>query len=73
MCLAIPVRVKEINGNVVTVEVDGKEIKATNVGLRVKVGDYVVVQYGLVVDVLDEKFAKQSIETWRQLKAKLRS
>jgi len=73
MCLAIPVRVKEINGNVVTVEVDGKEIKATNVDLKVKVGDYVVVQYGLVVDVLDEKFAKQSIETWRQLKAKLRS
>ncbi len=71
MCLAIP-------GKVVTI-VDQLNIEVETFGSRVKVntalvdgiklGDYVLVHAGFVLEVIDEASAQESLALWQKISA----
>jgi hydrogenase expression/formation protein HypC len=60
MCLAVPMKVLEIDGNMAKVEISGTQ---RTVGLDIvdpppNVGDYVIVHAGFAINVIDEDGAK---------------
>ncbi len=57
MCLAIPGIVKNIKGQKVLVKYPMEERYALLAGEKVKVGDYVMVQMGIVIKVLTHEEA----------------
>jgi hydrogenase expression/formation protein HypC len=70
MCLAIPSKVLKIDENNMA-EVDTLGVKRT-VSLdliqeEVKPGDYVLIHVGYAMSKIDEKFALESIEVYKQL------
>ena len=68
MCLAIPMRVKSVQGSQATVEVGGVEYRA-NLDLLsdVKVGDYLIVHAGFAIEKLDEEEAQRSLDLWQEI------
>ncbi|MCD6482825.1 MAG: HypC/HybG/HupF family hydrogenase formation chaperone [Candidatus Aenigmarchaeota archaeon] len=68
MCLAIPGRVVKIEGDYAIVDFLGQKRKVRLSVVKPKVNDYVIVKYGTIVEIVDEKSAKESIETWKSLK-----
>ncbi len=60
MCLDFPGRVVERNGDVVVVECEARRRRASTLLYpELKVGDWVYVAAGTVVDLLDDATAKQ--------------
>ncbi len=70
MCLAIPARVTEIDGDMATIEVGGVT-RSTSLVLvtDVVVGDYVIVHAGFAIHKVDAEVAQESLELLRQLAA----
>lgn len=68
MCLAIPMKVKKIDGDTAFAEVGGTEYTA-NVGLMkdLQVGDYIIVHAGFAIEKMDEKSARESLDAWREI------
>ena len=64
MCLAVPGKVKKVNGKVVTVEYPSENREVFGAGVDVKAGDYVMVQMGVIVKKISEKEAKIAIKAW---------
>jgi len=68
MCLAIPMKLLEINGDKGVVEIGGTK---REVGIQlqkdVQVGDYVIVHAGFVIQKLDEKEALETIELFKEM------
>ena len=68
MCLAVPMQVKEIQGEKGIVEISGVR---REVGLQLqpdaKVGDWVIVHAGFVIQKLDEKEALETLELFREM------
>jgi len=68
MCLAVPLRLIEINGNDAVGEAMGMRRR-----LRVdfipepKIGDYVMVHAGFAIERLEEAQALEDLETWEEL------
>ena len=66
MCLSIPARVVDINGNLADVSVGGAIFKA---GLQmvenVEVGDYILLHTGFAIQKISED---EALETFRLLK-----
>ena len=68
MCLAVPLKLIEINGNDAIGEAMGMRRK-----LRVdlipdaKIGDYVMVHAGFAIERLAEEQALEDLETWEEL------
>ena len=68
MCLAIPLKITEING---------REAVAESVGMRrkirvdfiedPKIGEYVIVHAGFAIERLPEKQAREDLESWEEL------
>ncbi|MEJ2243661.1 MAG: HypC/HybG/HupF family hydrogenase formation chaperone [Candidatus Bathyarchaeota archaeon] len=68
MCLAIPAKVLEVNGNIAKVDFGQGVAREVNVMLvDAKVGEYVLVHAGYAIEKLDQKAAQESLETWRQV------
>ena len=68
MCLAIPAKVLEVNGNIAKVDFGQGVAREVNVMLvDAKVGEYVLVHAGYAIEKLDEKAAQESLNTWRQV------
>jgi hydrogenase expression/formation protein HypC len=68
VCLAIPTKVLEVNGNIAKVDFGQGVAREVNVMLvDAKVGDYVLVHAGYAIEKLDEKAAQESLNTWRQV------
>ena len=67
MCYAIPGNVKNIAGNLITVDYFGEKRKARNDFYDLQIGDYVYAQGGFVVQKIDEKDAEDSLDTWKEL------
>ena len=67
MCLAVPVKVIEINGDEGTVEIENVRYTAD---LRlvedVKKGDYVIVHAGFAIRKLDEIEAKETLKLLKE-------
>lgn len=69
MCLAIPVRVVAVEGNVATAEAGGARIKARLDALPepVGVGDYILVHAGFAIRRLDPADAEETLRLWDEL------
>ena len=68
MCLAIPMKVVEIEGPVAQVEEAGVR-RAARVDLieNVKVGDYVIVHAGVAIDRLDPGEAQETLRLFEEM------
>jgi hydrogenase expression/formation protein HypC len=66
MCLAIPMRVLEVQGDMGTVELGGLK---RQVGLQllenVKPGEYVIIHAGFAIQRLDEMEAEKTIDLFK--------
>jgi hydrogenase expression/formation protein HypC len=68
MCLAVPGKILEIDGNKAIIEYGQGVTNKANISLvDVKVGDYVLVHAGFAIKTLDEKEALETLEVWRQV------
>ncbi|MFH1010145.1 MAG: HypC/HybG/HupF family hydrogenase formation chaperone [bacterium] len=63
MCLAIPMKLLEIDGVRGTVELSGmrKEIMLT-LTPDVRIGDYVIIHAGYAIEILNEEEAHQTLD-----------
>ena len=69
MCLAIPLKLVEINGNTATGEAMGmrREIRVDFID-RPKVGDYVIVHAGFAIERLPEQQAREDLDAWEEVR-----
>lgn len=68
MCLAIPVRVVSVQGEMAVGEVGGIEREISVLMTPdVKVGDYVVVHAGFAIQKVDEAEAKENLRLLRKM------
>lgn len=63
MCLAVPMRVKRIEGNFALVEA-GRVIRKVNIQMvnNVRIGDYVMIHAGFAIEKIDLKEAKKTLK-----------
>ncbi len=68
MCLAIPAKIIEINGEMGIVELGGvkKEISLVLVP-EAKVGDYAIIHVGFAIQILDEEEARKTLEIFEEI------
>lgn len=66
MCLAVPGKIKKIEGKKALLDYPREKRYALIGDEKVKVGDYVMVQMGIIIKVLSQKEAKTAFEAWEQ-------
>ncbi len=68
MCWAIPARLREVDGAIGKVELEGT---VREVGLQLiadaRVGDYVLVHAGFAIQKVDEREAEETLKLFEQL------
>jgi hydrogenase expression/formation protein HypC len=68
MCLAIPAKVIEINGDMAKVDFGAGTVRDVNVALvDAKVGEYVIVHAGYAIEILDRKAAEETLALWNEI------
>lgn len=69
MCLAIPLQLIEINGNVAVGEALGmrREIRVDFIP-EPKKGDYVIVHAGFAIERLSQTQALEDLEAWKEMR-----
>lgn len=67
MCIAAPGRVTEINGGMATVDYNGNKVKAGCALADIKIGDWVLVHAGLIIQILPEDEARNMAEIFAEL------
>ena len=67
MCLAIPGKVKEVDGRQVMIEYPGETRKAFLGDEKLEPGDYVSVQMGVVVRKLTKEAAEDALAAWNEV------
>jgi hydrogenase expression/formation protein HypC len=67
MCLAIPAKVLEIDGDVAKVDFGGVTREANVSLVDAKVGEYVIVHAGFAIQVMDEKEAHETLDIFREM------
>ena len=68
MCLAIPAKVLEVNGDVAKVDFgQGVALEVNVMLVDAKVGEYVLVHAGYAIEKLDQKAAEESLKMWREV------
>ena len=68
MCIGVPAKVIECDSNKALVDVLGSRMSVGIIFVpEVKVGDYVLIHAGQAMSIVDEEYAKQSIEEWRKI------
>lgn len=65
MCLAIPGKITKMEGRRATIEYPGESRFALVGDDKVKKGDYVMVQMGIVVKILSKDEAKEALKAWK--------
>ena len=65
MCLAIPMRIKQIKDEFAEVE-SGRLIRTINIQMLagLKKGDYVLVHAGFAIEKIDPQRARETLELW---------
>jgi hydrogenase expression/formation protein HypC len=68
MCLAIPMKVVEINGNTAKVEQEGVS-KAARIDFLegLQIGDYVLIHAGIAIERLDPEDAEETLRLIRMI------
>ena len=70
MCVAIPARVRSINGLTADVEVGGVSRRiSVQLTPEVQKDDYVLVHAGFAIQVLDEEEARETLKLFEELGA----
>jgi hydrogenase expression/formation protein HypC len=70
MCLAIPVRIQEIEGSEALVEIGGIRRKISLVLVpEAELGHYVLVHAGFAIGVLDENEAQETLKLFEEMAA----
>ncbi|MDD3898526.1 MAG: HypC/HybG/HupF family hydrogenase formation chaperone [Syntrophomonadaceae bacterium] len=69
MCLGVPARVEEfLEGQIARVDVDGNQV---NISIQlvpeVKIGQYVLVHAGFAMDIVDEEWARETMQLLKEL------
>jgi len=68
MCLAIPAKVVEINGDTAKVDFGAGTMREVNISLvDAKIGEYVIVHAGYAIEVLDQKAAEETLALWNEI------
>jgi len=68
MCLAVPMRVVSIDGDLALCEVDGVRREASLMMVDgVEPGDYVIIHAGFAIQKLDEDDAEETLRVFREL------
>ena len=67
MCLAYPGTVKEINGLSAIVKYPSFEKKVLIGDKKIKVGDKVLVQMGIIIKKISTKESKLILDTWNEI------
>ncbi len=69
MCLGIPMKVEEINGEFAIVSI-GDIRKKVNISLidDLKVDDYLIVHAGFAIEKIDRKQAEETLEILKEIK-----
>ncbi|UCH03248.1 MAG: HypC/HybG/HupF family hydrogenase formation chaperone [Candidatus Bathyarchaeota archaeon] len=68
MCLAIPAKVLEKDGDNAFVDFGDGTTRTVNATLvDVNIGEYVIVHAGFAIEVLDEAEAKETLRLWGEL------
>ena len=68
MCLAIPMKVVEINKDEGLVELGGaRRVADLSMVQPVNIGQYVIVHAGFAISVIDEDEAKKTLELFNEL------
>ena len=65
MCLAVPLRIKEVRGKTAVCESNGmtRDVRVDFIG-NPQPGDYVIVHAGFAIEKLTEREAAEDIEAW---------
>ena len=68
MCLAVPAKITEINGEEAVLDYGGV-IRKANISMLsdVIVGDYVLVHVGYAISKLNEDEAKETLKLWDEM------
>jgi hydrogenase expression/formation protein HypC len=68
MCLAVPMKVVSIEGEVAIAEIDGVKREASLMMLNedVNIGDYVLIHAGFAISRLDEEEALETLAIMRE-------
>jgi hydrogenase expression/formation protein HypC len=68
MCLAIPAKVKSIDGVEAEVEIGGVSRKASIILTpEARVGDYVLLHTGYAINVIDEEEAQDTLKIFQEI------
>ena len=68
MCLAIPGKVLEINGNQAVVDFDGiKQNIVIALIQNPEIGKYVIVHAGYAIEQINEEEAMEAINQWKEI------
>lgn len=68
MCLGVPAKVIKMKDEKALVDVMGSKMFVGIVFVpEVQLNDYVLLHAGQAMTIVDEKFAKESMEEWRNL------
>lgn len=68
MCLAIPGKILNIDGNSALVDFDGIKQKVIIALIQnPEIGKYVIVHAGYAIEMMNEKDALEAIEQWNEL------
>lgn len=62
MCLGIPMKILEMEGDMALAEITGVKRKISLQLVEAEVGDYVIVHAGFAIQVMNEKEAQETIE-----------
>ena len=68
MCLAIPAKVLEVQGDIAKVDFGQGVARDVNVMLvEAHVGEYVLVHAGYAIQVIDQEAAEETLRLWEEL------
>jgi len=61
MCITLPAKIKKIKNQKIITEEDGRQKEVRGSLIRVKVGDYVILQNNFIVGKITKREAKEII------------
>lgn len=67
MCVAAPGKVIEIDGDTAVIDYNSNKVNANKGIVDIKVGDYVLVHAGLIIQVIPEDEAKAMADIFSEL------
>lgn len=68
MCLAIPVKVVKVKGNLAEVDMSGVKRQADIRFLeQIKPGDYILLHAGFAIEKIDEKEARETLKLLKDI------